>query len=176
MGWGGESILHCQGHPICMKSIVSWESGIPVPNAQAKLRYTNNSREDDVVVSGTWLSQREVELLRYPGQPMKNTGVQHMQQRVQSSSAHTHIFMGENCLRHWQARVTEPRIHILHLPWENWVSPSTCCDWLWDTSYQKSNFNTYIIHTLVMFPVPVGHDSFCQPKLCILLWDRKSVV
>ena len=37
---------------------------------------------------------------RYPGQPVKNTGVQHTQQRVQPSSTHPHTFIGENCLKH----------------------------------------------------------------------------
>lgn len=43
-----------------------WESGIPVPNAQAKMRYVNERGEDDMVVSGTWLCHRDVELLWVP--------------------------------------------------------------------------------------------------------------
>lgn len=62
-----------------------------MPNAQAKMRDMNESM--------IWWFQaldstrERLNCCRYSGQLIKNTGVQHMQQRVQSTSAHTtHIY------------------------------------------------------------------------------------
>lgn len=112
-GWGAESTLHCQGQPICTKNIVFSERGTPVPSAQARMRYRNNRRGDDVVVSAASLCQRVKFCTLSSSWRTLVSSIS--RKRHHSSNTHAPIFMGENCLKHWYDIVKEHRIHRSHL-------------------------------------------------------------